>query len=193
MNTKNFKFIIVGFHGSGKMHVADRLREYGASVGNIFRSTESVGQQYTLSTVVYDTKEINNIFDTQSYIFMKECRDRSNKYYEGISFYEYQNNDVFVISPDQFNNIPKFDDNVVFVWLDNSSGQRRARYRSERRKYDFVERDNMEYEFVQDFTDRMGDNPVMYFYNEDPDRVATILWAILQHPDLLDSFLNTFN
>ena len=191
MENKN-KFIIIGFNGSGKMAVANALRDMDIKVGQTFRSIDTVGNQYTLSTTVYDVKEINDLFENQAYLFIKESVNKANRYYEGISFYEYQNNDVFVMTPDQFNTVARFDDNVIFVWLDNNSVQRRNRYRSEKRKYDFNRQEQIEQEYIQDFTDRICDNAILYFNNEDPDRVATIIYSVIKHPDLLDAYLKAF-
>lgn len=192
MENKN-KFIVVGFNGSGKMSVANTLRSMNIKVGQTFRSADTIGNQYSLSTTVYDVKEINNLFENQAYLFIKESSNKANRYYEGISFYEYQNNDVFIMTPDQFNMVPRFDENVIFVWLDNNSSQRRNRHRAEKRKYDFLKQEKIEREYIQDFTDRIGDNAILYFNNEDPDRVATIIYSIIKHPDLLDFYLNAFN
>lgn len=187
------KFIIIGFNASGKMAVANRLREMDVKVGHTFRSTETVGNQYSLSTKIYDVEEINNLFENQSYLFIKESVNKANKYYEGISFHEYQTHDVFVMTPDQFNTIAKFDDNVVFVWLDNNTAQRRYRHHSEKRKYDFNRQERIEKEYIQDFTDRIGDNAILYFMNEDPDRVAAIIYSVIKYPELLDVYLEAFN
>ena len=187
------KFIIIGFNASGKMAVANRLREMDVKVGHTFRSAESVGSQYSLSTKIYDVEEINNLFENQSYLFIKESVNKANKYYEGISFHEYQTHDVFVMTPDQFNTIAKFDDNVVFVWLDNNTAQRRYRHHSEKRKYDFNRQERIEKEYIQDFTDRIGDNAILYFMNEDPDRVAAIIYSVIKYPELLDVYLEAFN
>lgn len=192
MENKN-KFIIIGFNGSGKMAVANILREMGVNVGQTFRSTDTIGNQYSLSTIVYDIKELNNLFENQAYLFIKESINKANKYYEGISFYEYQTHDVFVMTPDQFNTVARFDDNVVFVWLDNNSAQRRSRHRMEKRKYDFIRQEQIEQEYIQDFTDRINDNAILYFNNEQPDRVAAIVYSAIKHPDLLDVYLNAFN
>ena len=187
------KFIIIGFNASGKMAVANRLREMEVKVGHTFRSAETVGNQYSLSTKIYDVEEINNLFENQSYLFIKESVNKANKYYEGISFHEYQTHDVFVMTPDQFNTIAKFDDNVVFVWLDNNTAQRRYRHHSEKRKYDFNRQERIEKEYIQDFTDRIGDNAILYFMNEDPDRVAAIIYSVIKYPELLDVYLEAFN
>ena len=192
MENKN-KFIIIGFNGSGKMAVANTLREMGIKVGQTFRSTDTIGNQYSLSTIVYDIKELNNLFENQAYLFIKESVNKANKYYEGISFYEYQTHDVFVMTPDQFNTVARFDDNVIFVWLDNNSAQRRNRHRSEKRKYDFIRQEHIEQEYIQDFTDRINDNAILYFNNEHPDRVAAIVYSVIKHPDLLDVYLKAFN
>lgn len=191
----SYKFIIIGFNCSGKMAVADALRRYGAKVGRTFRSVENVGNQYSVSSLVYNTKEVNDMFENQAYLFLKESHLKSDRcrYYEGISFFEYQNNEVFVMTPDQFNTVARFDDNVVFVWLDNNAKQRRYTHRIERRKYDFNLQERIEQEFIQDFTSRIGDNHILYFFNEDPERVATIVKALIDHPDLVPNFLETFN
>jgi hypothetical protein len=188
MENRN-KIIIIGFNGSGKMAVANCLRKLGMKVGQTFRSSDTVGNQYSLSTTVYDVKEINNLFENQAYLFIKESSNKANKYYEGISFYEYQNNDVFVMTPDQFNTVARFDENVIFVWLDNTASQRRQRHRMEKRKYDFNRQERIEQEYIQDFTERLGDNAILYFMNEDPERVAAIIYSIIKHPDLLDVFI----
>ena len=192
MENKN-KFIIIGFNGSGKMAVANILREMGVNVGQTFRSTDTIGNQYSLSTIVYDIKELNNLFENQAYLFIKESVNKANRYYEGISFYEYQTHDVFVMTPDQFNTVARFDDNVIFVWLDNNSAQRRSRHRMEKRKYDFIRQEQIEQEFIQDFTDRINDNAILYFNNEQPDRVAAIVYSVIKHPDLLNVYLDAFN
>jgi len=186
------KYIIIGFNGSGKMAVANKLREMGVKVGQTFRSTEFINNQYSISTTIYDAKEINNLFENQAYIFIKESINKANKYYEGISLYEYQSHDVFVMTPDQFNMVAKFDENVVFVWLDNNTLQRKFRHRSEKRKYDFNRQENVEKEYIHDFIDRIGDNSILYFMNEEPDRVATVIYSLIKHPDLLDTYLQTF-
>lgn len=192
MENRN-KFIIVGFNGSGKLAVANTLRDMGIKVGQTFRSCDTVGNQYSLSTTVYDVKEINNLFENQSYLFIKESTNKANRYYEGISFYEYQNNDVFIMTPDQFNMVARFDSNVIFVWLDNNTVQRRSRHRTEKRKYDFVRQERIEQEYIHDFMDRIGDNAILYFNNEDPDRVAAIIYSVIKHPDLLETYLKAFN
>ena len=192
MENKN-KFIIIGFNGSGKMAVANALREMDIKVGQTFRSADTVGNQYSLSTTVYDIKELNNLFENQAYLFIKESVNKANRYYEGISFYEYQTHDVFVMTPDQFNTVARFDDNVIFVWLDNNSAQRRNRHRAEKRKYDFNRQERIEQEYIQDFTDRINDNAILYFNNEHPDRVAAIVYSVIKHPDLLDIYLKAFN
>lgn len=192
MENKN-KYIIIGFNGSGKMAVANTLREMGVKVGQTFRSADTVGNQYSLSTIVYDVKELNNLFENQAYLFIKESVNKANRYYEGISFYEYQTHDVFVMTPDQFNTVARFDDNVIFVWLDNNSAQRHNRHRSEKRKYDFIRQERIEQEYIQDFTDRINDNAILYFNNEHPDRVAAIIYSVIKHPDLLDVYLKAFN
>ena len=192
---KDPKYILIGFNGSGKMAVADALAGMGVKVGQTFRSIDTIPNTYSLSTIVYGSKEVNEMFENQSYLFLKESTTKSSrsKYYEGISFFEYQNNDVFVMTPDQFNTVSRFDDNIIFVWLDNNVAQRHYRHRTEKRRYDFNAQERVEREYIQDFTSRIGDNNVLYFFNEEPSRVATIIHSLIKHPDLLDVFLENFS
>lgn len=194
MNNNNpYKYVVIGFNASGKMSVANKLREMGIKVGQTFRSTESVGNQYSISSTIYDVEEVNNLFESQQYLFIKESVNKANKYYEGISHYEYQNNDVFVMTPDQFNTVARFDENIIFVWLDNNTTQRRFRHHAEKRKYDFNRQEAIEKEYIQDFTDRLGDNAILYFCNEEPDRVAAIIYSLINHPDLVETYIKAFN
>ena len=125
---------------------------------------------------------------------MKQSRQKTNRsvYYEGISFFEYQENDVFVMTPDQFFSVSKFDNDVVFVWLDNNVSQRKYTFRREKRKYDFEVQESIEREYMQDFIDRLYEYPVLYFFNEEPERVSAILYSVITHPDLLEKYLKSF-
>lgn len=188
------KYIIIGLHSSGKKAIAEDLRVLGHRVGNNFRSTKTLtDSQYTLSSVHYEYEDIENIFESQSYIFMNQYSKNGLTYYEGLSCYEFNNNDVFIMSPDQFNNVPEFNEDICFVWLDNSQGNRYTFHAVENRKYDFFEQEAIETIDTKDFINRIYKYKLLYFNNEDPSRVAAILHALLINPDLIDVFIERFN
>lgn len=188
------KYFIVGFNASGKQRVIEDLSDLGVRVGKIFRSIENVADNiYTLSSTVYSKEDINNIFESKSYIFFSENKQGTESFYEGLSFYEYDNNDVFIISPEQFNLIPHFDDNVMFIWLDNNNKQRRDRFLNEKRKYNFAFQESLEKQDIHDFINRINDMNHLYFVNEEPSRISAIVYSLIQHPDLIDIFKKRFN
>lgn len=188
------KYIIVGLHSSGKQALARELVDMGVKVGKIFRSVESIKSNiYSLSDVVYTYEDVNTIFENQGYLFLKERFSGSTAYYEGLSTYEYENNDVFIMSPDQFNLVPEFSGEVCFVWLDGAQSQRRIRHNSEKRKYDFTTQDNIEHENMQDFINRIYNNDVLYFNDEDVSRVAVVIYSLIKHSDLYDIYREKYN
>lgn len=188
------KFFIIGLHSSGKQQIANDLSSLGVKVGKIFRSIESVPDTtYTLSSVKYEHEDIDNIFENHSYIFFNQNKVNVESFYEGLSFYEYDNNDVFVLSPNQFNLIPKFDDDVIFIWLDNNNKQRRERFLIEKRKYNFNTQENIEKQDIQDFINRISEYNYLYFVNEDPLRISAIISSMIKYPDLVELYKNRFN
>ena len=114
-------------------------------------------------------------------------------YYEGLSSFEFENNDVFIMSPDQFSSVPEFGGDVCFVWLDSTSKNRMIRHSLEKRRYSFLDQDRIESENIKDFTERIYQNDVLYFNNEDTSRVAAILYCLVQHPELYDIFRENYS
>ena len=188
------KYIIVGLHSTGKQALARELTQMGVKVGKGFRSIENLkSTTYSLSEQVYEYEDVNNIFENQSYLFLKQYVNGSQVYYEGLSSFEFENNDVFVMSPDQFSSVPEFGGDVCFVWLDSTNKNRMIRHSIEKRRYSFLDQDRIEGENLKDFTERIYQNDVLYFNNEDVSRVAAILYGLVQHPELYDIFRERFN
>ena len=126
-------------HCSGKQEVADILENNGVRCGRLFTNLDNP----TASTIYngsnyeqYSTKDINDIFENNAYIFMQEfpfgdsLMTSACKYYEGLSLYEFENNDVFVMSPDQLFSISpaSVKDDITFIWMDNPKKSRLNRY-----------------------------------------------------------------
>lgn len=203
------KYIIIGMHCSGKQEVANILRESGIRCGKLFTNLDS----YTASTVYnssnyeyYTNKDIHDIFENNAYIFMQEFPFSDNifslssicKCYEGLSLYEFENNDVFVMSPDQLFAISptSIKDDITFIWMDNTKRERLNKYHSDKRNYNFFKREEIELKDSNSFVkvlygfDRSN---VLYFTSEDPARVAAIIYSVIKHPDLLPIYTEAFN
>lgn len=201
------KYVIIGMHCSGKQEVVDILENNNIRCGRLFTNYDNTtspnvynGANYEL----YSDKDINGVFENNAYIFMHEfpftndLTASSLKYYEGLSQYEFDNNDVFVISPDQLFSISPsaIKDNIVFIWLDNTKKERLNRYYTEKRTYSFSSREEIETKDSNSFVKMLygfEKSNVLYFTNEDPARVAAIIYSLIKYPDLLPIYTESFN
>jgi hypothetical protein len=190
------KYLIVGRQGCGIKEIVELSEKMGISVGHIFRNISEIDpRSYTLSKLIYDYSDIENIEESNSYIFMQECFQKE-KFLEGLSFYEYDRNDVIYMGIDHIVKIPqsvwdKMD--VTIIWLDNTSDFRFNYMIENGYIHDFnIQEDNESFN-IQGFIDRVYDKKHIYFFNEEPKRVAAILYSLVKHPDLLDIFIQNFD
>ena len=194
------KYFIVGLHGSGKQEVVDILEHQGVACGKLFSNIEAPSDTIygSYNYELVSTADINEVFENNAYVFLRELKHGTEKYYEGLSTYDVENNDVFVLSPDQLVSIsPKLmPEDVCFIWLDNTKANRYNRYRDERCSYNFNEREDLERQDLNTFIKNMyayDKNHVLYFMNDDPVRIAAIVFALVQHEDLLPAFSQAFS
>lgn len=203
------KYIIIGMHGSGKQEVADILENNNIRCGRLFTNLDnpSASSVYNGSNYEqYTTKDINEIFENNAYIFLQEFPFGDNpcpvssacKTYEGLSLYEFENNDVFVMSPDQLFVISptSIKDDITFIWMDNTKKDRLNRYYAEKRTYNFYNREKIESKDSNSFVKFLYGferSKVLYFTSEDPARVAAIIYSVIKHPELLPIYTEAFN
>ena len=201
------KFILIGLHGSGKHEVAHQLQKMGLGYGRNFTNFDFIGVSKDKiyngeDFEVYNNQDVNEIFENNAYIYIQEHQDfyieNSYKYFEGLSKYAFDNNDVFIMSPDQFltvpaNNLPK---DTIYVWLDNTKSNRQNRYKLNKLNYDFSYREELEQKDIKEFVKvlyNVTDAKILYFTNEELGRVASIIYSIHKHPDLLETFIENYN
>lgn len=199
------KFFIVGLHASGKQEILDILEKQGINVGRLFSNIETASPaiynsyNYELMT----TADINEMFENKQYLFIQELESsattKSYKYYEGLSFYSYDNNQVFSLSPDQFIAIPQKsyrDEEIVIIWVDCDKHNRSNRHIMERRSYSFKEREEIETRDIAVFGKSIYSLPnshVIYFANEEPGRIACSVLTLIQHPEYLPLYEKYFD
>ena len=187
------KYIAVGMHSSGKQELFDLLTKQQIKCGKLFSNA-------TINDIRYDfftDKDVLSIFENKAYMFIKEQDEFSRESYEGLSLYEYDNNDVFILSPSQFVAIPvqSFSEDVCIIWLDNSKNNRKQRYEEERRTYNFNDQEEIERRDIDDFIKTIYSTKnfhVLYFSNEDSGRVSSIIYALVKYPELIEKFEKTF-
>ena len=115
-----------------------------------------------------------------------------------MSLYEFDNNQVFALTPDQFLAIPvkHLSDKICIIWLDNNKQDRINRFKSEGRTYNFKDRDIIETLNQEDFISNIYNFPgseSMYFCNEEPQRVAAIIYSMVKYPELVNIYVKKFN
>jgi hypothetical protein len=187
------KYFIVGMHGSGKQELFDILSKQNITCGKLFSNVKTDDIRYDF----FEDKEMVEIFENKAYLFMKEFDEYSRNAFEGLSLYEYDNNQVLILSPDQFTAIPQhyFNDDICLFWLDDSKGIRKQRYDEEKRTYGFNEREEFERRDLDEFV-RIIYNckkiKILYFTQDDINRVSSIVYACVKYPDLVNNFEKTF-
>lgn len=194
-------------HSSGKQEVADILENNGIRCGRLFTNFDNptASNIYNGSNYEqYSINDVNDIFENNAYIFLQEfplCNTfqlAACKYYEGLSLYEFENNDVFVMSPDQLFSISpaQIKDEIIFIWMDNPKKTRLNRFYTEKRTYNFNSRDEIESKDSASFVKMLygfDNSSVLYFTNEEPTRVAAIIYSAIKHPELLPLYKQAFN
>ena len=172
------KIIVVGMHSSGKQDLFEQLMSKGLKCGKLFSNKDINDIRYDF----YSDRDINELFENRAYMFIKEINGYTRNSFEGLSLYEYDNNDIFVLSPDQFSAISTqlFTEDICLFWLDDSKTQRKLRYEDEKRTYDFNQIEEFERAGLDEFINTIYNDKlfhVIYFNNEDIDRVGTIIYA----------------
>lgn len=197
------KYFIVGLHSSGKQQVLNILSQMDIKCGKLFSNIpqDMVNVYNGHNFERFESKDIYDIFENDAYIFIQESYQEDldfsiDKYYEGLSKYEFDNNDVFALSPDQLLTITPhaIKEDICYIWLDNTEVNRYSRYTEENRQYSFNEREIYEKRDISTFIKTIyNGNPIIYFTNEDPSRIATILYTVIKYPELLDIYVKNFN
>lgn len=199
------KFFIIGLHASGKQEILDILEKQGVNVGRLFSNIEAAnpGIYNSYNYELMSTADINEMFENKAYLFLQELESsattKSYKYYEGLSMWTYDNNQVFALSPDQFIAIPQRSyrgEELVMIWVDNDRHDRNSRYMSEKRSYSFKEREEIETRDLSVFGKSIYSLPnshVIYFANEEPGRVACSVLTLIEHPEYLPLYEKYFD
>ena len=70
------------------------------------------------------------------------------------------------------------------------------RFRQEGRTYNFKDRDNIEKLNQNDYINNIYNFPkshVIYFCNEDPQRIAAVIYSMVKHEDLVNIFVKKYS
>ena len=203
------KFILIGQHGVGKHEVCRILDEMGLKVAKHFSTLPHPFPSIYHSTdyETYSVADVNELFENGSYIYMHEINSTeteqgAHRFFEGMTHFELDHADVAVMSPDQVlaMQAPNVRLPICFVWMDGTKQYRQRKHRSEKREYMFSEREKIETQDLNEFSKCVytfetagGKVPVIYFNQEEPARVASIIYSMVKYPDLFPIFAKNFN
>ena len=196
------KIFVVGKQCSGKTEILNECEELGLRVGREFCNIKSSALHIDPKYERYTMDDISKIFENNAYICISGINESGvlDGYmgYRGISLYTFDNSDVMALHPNQVCELNKqaITDDVLFIWMDDNRDRRIHRYAENKYVYNFIEVEENESQFDADFVKVIYNLPhstLIYFNNEDPSRVAAIIYAIRNHPDLIDIFVNRFN
>ena len=196
------KIFVVGKQCSGKTEILNECEELGLRVGREFCNIKSSALHIDPKYERYTMDDISKIFENNAYICISGINESGvlDGYmgYRGISLYTFDNSDIMALHPNPVCELNKqaITDDVLFIWMDDNRDRRIHRYAENKYVYNFIEVEENESQFDADFVKIIYNLPhskLIYFNNEDPSRVAAIIYAIRNHPDLIDIFVNRFN
>lgn len=191
------KIWIVGPQGTCKCEIARLLADDKFGVAKLFTGLSDDEITYHKNMYKsYSNEIVKSIFENNAYIFMNDVFEKV-EIHEGLEFDEFDNNEVFVLTLDQFLsvNTKYISKNDLIIWLD---GRQDWRFMNCDENYDKLSRERLESACYSSFgsminTLKTSHKNVIYFYEELPERVKTIIKVIYNNPKLKDEFVKYFN
>ena len=190
------KYCLIGKHASNKSKILDYLEDLQISVARPMSNAPSEdGLCLDAKYDRYSTEDVLKLFRSRLYVYMTKINPLLH-IYKGLSYDVFDKNDVFAINQQDFPNINKelFKD-VVFVWCDDKLNTRIRNYVENKSKYAFEEQEELDSQNDFDFVKNLynfKNAKILYFTNENPNRIATILYTLIKYPDLLDLYIKNF-
>ena len=194
------KIFVIGKHSIGKYTTSKLLEEKGVKVARVF-SNRPPG---LIDTYIYldkdyrylETQDIHNLFETKSCLFLGS--DSNGEFYVGLDFMELDKNEVFFLSPNQFLELDEkmIREEVLVIWVDATYEYRLRRYFNNQLEYNFEQVEAFEEiydgQFMGSYYNKLKSTSHftedLYFINEEPNRLAAIVYSILKDPNIIDLY-----
>lgn len=201
------KIWLVGPQGTCKRDIYRLLEADKFRTGKLFTNISLDEVTYNKYLYKYFPSEtVNEIFENGSHLFTCSCTCDEENIYTGLDFAEYDEHDVFVLTPEQFLSLSRqqyLKDGLV-VWLDGGWTWRRnnIRYHEYRTmddptyNYNLIEEsERSSYQhFYRAISELARDaKNVIYFHEESPCRVKAIVKAIALNPKFKCEFIREFS
>lgn len=190
------KVWIVGPQGTCKNDIISLLEDDKLKVGKLFTNEKPENMQCCSNRYLYyDNETLKSIFENNAYVFMNDVIGKFGVQ-EGLGFDEYDSKDIFVLSIDHFISLNSkyISKNDLVVWLDGTKNWRMSNIN---KCYDYMSREKIENSCYEQFGEMISSlsnyKNVIYFYEELPERVKTIVKIIYNNPKLKSEFVKYFN
>lgn len=199
------KIFIVGSQGTLKSELYSLLKDSRFKCGKNFTNNTEADTTYNKYIYKYYTnKVVEELFEQDAYVFICNSGYDPEGIFTGLDLDEYENNDVFVFTPEQFINVkPQYIKGALIVWLDGKRKWRMNNIRyagsnGDEPTYNVYDVEKVENTFVPRFYKilRKSSNEnknVLYFYEEEPRRVEFIVKTAAKDPKALKEIINKFN
>lgn len=185
------KIIIVGCHDSGKREISDILQSYGFNRCRHFSNDENETDTF------YEANIIDDIYTNNVYLFM-DCPHDRNDVFRGVEMREYEACDFVTMTPREMLRIPTNRNlgEICVIWIDNTRINRFDHWKetsggSSQQIEDFHAIEEYERQGMSNFTDflyKIKHCHVLYFCNEERERIASVAAAMMKYPDLIEMF-----
>ena len=194
------KIFVIGKHSIGKYTTSKLLEEKGVKVARVFSNRPpKLIDTYTYLDKDYrylETQDIHNLFETKSCLFLGS--DPHGEFYVGLDFMELDKNEVFFLSPNQFLELDEkmIREEVLVIWVDATYEYRLRRYFNNQLEYNFEQVEAFEEiydgQFMESYYNKLKSTSHfmddLYFINEEPNRLAAVIYSILKDPNIMDLY-----
>lgn len=142
----------------------------------------------------YTRKEISEIIDNNSYLFWGTLYDQTDT---GLTIHEFEDSELCwmpVPCARFFNKSALKDNEICFIWIDDTLEYRtRNTLASDYDARIFSSNEYYENLYSTEYTNLLSTHKLIYFNNEDPDRISTLISILLDYPQTSPRIIQNFN
>jgi len=191
MEQHKIKTIIIGLHDSGKQEIREFMKNQGLVACRKFSSDPEAYDDY------FEPITVKEIFDNNSYLYVDTFFEKQSDVFVGATLNDYDNCDFITLSPREFMQIPANRNlgEVVIIWVDNTRSRRFEHWKSKKECTDFNAQEEFEKAGTSNLINyiyKFPNSHVLYFNNEEAERIAAIATAVSKVPELIPIFEKTF-
>ncbi len=186
------KIIIIGLHDSGKKEIREFMKQHGLQPCRKFSSDPEAYDDYL------EPITVKEIFDNNSYLYIDTFYDAEDGVFVGSTLNEFDKCDFITLTPREFIQIPANRNlgETIIIWIDNTRSKRFEHWKAKSNENsDFNAQEEFEKSGTSNlinFIYKFPNSHILYFNNEEPERIAAIATALSKVPELVPIFETAF-